>query len=152
MRVETIGDATLKYRHGESHYAWLGDSVSSRGGRTRALRLYPSVGPCTICGFAKAERHHKDGNTANNEASNIEVVCRRCHMNMDGRLQAVQLAAKDRQKLACERAAELRRARTKCLNGHSFAVVGFRLNKKGARICRSCEQEAKRRYLAKGAP
>lgn len=75
-----------KTRAGDKHYAWLGDAVSVRGGRTRALRLFPTIGPCEGCGDVKAERHHKDGNTSNNDASNIAALCRRCHMAIDGRL------------------------------------------------------------------
>ena len=38
---------------------------------------------------ARAERHHIDGNTANNKPGNIAFLCRRCHMREDGRLDAV---------------------------------------------------------------
>ena len=76
----------LHAKTGPNHAGWLGDSVSTRGGRSRALRRYPSVGPCSRCGAGKAERHHKDENTANNEPSNIAILCRRCHMETDGRL------------------------------------------------------------------
>lgn len=74
-------------RKGEAHYAWLGDAVSSKGGRTRAIRAFPSIGPCRSCGAAKTERHHIDGNTANNAEANIATLCRRCHMTIDGRLE-----------------------------------------------------------------
>src|SRR3990167_1452470 len=78
---------TAKLRRvGSAHHSWIGDAVSERGGRSRALRLYPRVGVCTSCGAARAERHHIDGNTANNEPSNIAIICRRCHMQHDGRL------------------------------------------------------------------
>ena len=75
---------------GDLNPNWLGDSVSARGGRTRALRFYRCIGPCIRCGADKAERHHKDGNTANNEPKNIEALCRRCHMKEDGRLDSVR--------------------------------------------------------------
>lgn len=74
-------------RFGHEHHGWAGDSVSEKGGRARALRLYPDVGPCRSCGAARAERHHIDGNTANNDAANIEALCRRCHMEADGRME-----------------------------------------------------------------
>ena len=67
-------------RFGENHHSWIGDSVSTKGGRTRAIRLYPEIGPCSECGTEPAERHHVDGNTANNDPSNIEILCRVCHM------------------------------------------------------------------------
>lgn len=74
---------------GQGHPRWEGDAISEKGGRKRALRMYPVIGPCSKCGAEKAERHHIDANTANNEPSNIEVLCRRCHMETDGRLDAV---------------------------------------------------------------
>lgn len=74
-------------RTGAEHHSWLGDGVSERGGRTRALRTYPDIGSCSKCGAPKAERHHKDQNTANNDPSNIEILCRRCHMQIDGRME-----------------------------------------------------------------
>ena len=77
---------------GEAHYRWHGDSVSVRGGRNRALRAFVGIGPCVRCGAKKAERHHKDGDTANNAADNIEVLCRRCHMAADGRLEMARAA------------------------------------------------------------
>lgn len=75
-------------RSGEKAYQWQGDAVSVRGGRARALRLYRDIGPCVRCGAEPAERHHRDGNTANNAPANIEIICRHCHMEEDGRLEA----------------------------------------------------------------
>lgn len=74
-------------RPGSLSHHWLGDAVSVKGGRTRALRAYKNIGPCVRCGSGKSERHHKDGNTANNASSNIEALCRRCHMEADGRME-----------------------------------------------------------------
>ena len=74
-------------RSGKENHGWLGDRVSEKGGRTRALRLFPKVGPCVLCGAKKSERHHIDGNTANNVPENILILCRRCHMKNDGRLE-----------------------------------------------------------------
>lgn len=74
---------------GELHHSWQGDEVSEKGGRKRALRMYPDVGPCQSCSNPKAERHHIDANTANNDPSNIAILCRRCHMEADGRLARV---------------------------------------------------------------
>lgn len=76
-------------RFGADHHAWLGDSVSERGGRSRALRAYPDPPPCESCGAERAERHHKSGDTSDNSPKNIAFLCRRCHMREDGRLDAV---------------------------------------------------------------
>jgi hypothetical protein len=149
LRPEVV--AARNVRSGADHPDWLGDAVSERGGRTRAERLFPSIGPCVHCGVARAERHHIDGNTANNDATNIEALCRRCHMLKDGRL-AVQIAgARERQKGAMELAAALKRDRIHCVNGHVWATVGWRTTSNGARICKECERGYKARYVAKQA-
>jgi 5-methylcytosine-specific restriction endonuclease McrA len=83
-----------RLRRGADHYAWTGSDATAKAGRHRALRLYPDIGPCIVCGSAKAERHHLDGNTANNEPSNIIIACRKCHMAMDGRLDEFREVAR----------------------------------------------------------
>lgn len=65
---------------GEQNPAWRGDKVAKRSARLRAQRLLRDAGPCVRCGAAKAERHHKDHNPWNNDMSNIEVLCRPCHI------------------------------------------------------------------------
>jgi len=65
---------------------WEGDNALPQSGRGRAERLYPQK-QCEICGFLKAERHHKDNNTKNNNPENIMFLCRKCHMRIDGRLK-----------------------------------------------------------------
>ena len=46
-------------------------------------------------------------------------------------------------------AAAMKRARTHCPSGHEWDAENTRLNKKGARVCRSCTRLAKAKYLAK---
>lgn len=75
---------------GEAHQHWRGDAISKKGGRKRALKMYPAIGPCIRCAAEKAERHHKDGNTVNNAPDNIEALCRRCHMEEDGRMVSLR--------------------------------------------------------------
>jgi len=75
-------------RHGEQHPGWKGDSATCpAAGHRRARVLYPDLGPCERCKLKPAvERHHVDGNTLNNAPNNIQKLCRRCHMIVDGRL------------------------------------------------------------------
>jgi hypothetical protein len=80
-------------RWGPSHHAWKGDKVTPETGRCRANRLYPHPGPCRLCGADKAERHHKNGDTTDNSPENIEFLCRRCHMESDGRLDRFRALA-----------------------------------------------------------
>ncbi len=77
--------AAAKPVRGEQHPCWSGANISPNGGRKRARKIYP-LGDCEICGKPATDRHHADGNTANNAATNVVIVCRRCHMEIDGRL------------------------------------------------------------------
>lgn len=76
-------------KRGADSHRWRGAGVSEKGGRKRALKMYPDA-PCERCGAENSERHHKDANTANNEPENIERLCRRCHMEADGRMDAAR--------------------------------------------------------------
>ena len=58
-------------------------STTFKAGRLRAWKMFPD-GPCFICGLP-GERHHRDGNSLNNNASNVVMLCRRHHMIIDGR-------------------------------------------------------------------
>lgn len=70
---------------GSNHRSWKGDQITVGSGRLRARRQY-AIGPCERCGKPGLDRHHKDGNTKNNDPINVEILCRRCHMEVDGRL------------------------------------------------------------------
>lgn len=80
-----------KHKMSEAHLAeknpmWKGNDVGSAAGSRRA-RTWHLLQPCRIC-RKTAERHHKDSNTLNNEANNIDFLCRKHHMEQDGRLQS----------------------------------------------------------------
>jgi hypothetical protein len=70
---------------------WNPDAKSGTK-RKRARAVVPELGvTCSRCGEAKPlERHHVDGDTGNNDMTNISVLCRRCHMEVDGRLEALR--------------------------------------------------------------
>jgi hypothetical protein len=59
--------------------------------------MYPGAVPCVNCGEEKTDRHHLDGNTANNDPENVITLCRRCHMLVDGRLDDFIKLAKENQ-------------------------------------------------------
>ena len=130
----------------EHHHAWLGNDVSERGGRTRAIRMYPIMPPCVMCGNDKAERHHIDGDTANNDPENILPICRACHMKTDGRYEAFRNMAISRISEVCEAAAEKRLSLTRCSNGHIYDEVNTRIDKHGVRHCRACSRASGKRY------
>lgn len=74
---------------GEDHYAWKGDDAATKTKRDRARVRYPVLGKCEHEGCEKwsTDRHHVDGDTGNNEPDNIRQLCRRHHMEEDGRLE-----------------------------------------------------------------
>lgn len=71
---------------GPAHYAWKGDAARPETKRARAQRKYP-IKDCQECGREATERHHIDDDTGNNDPENIMILCRRCHMKIDGRLE-----------------------------------------------------------------
>jgi len=86
-------------RFGPEHHNWKGDNIVVASGRSRAERKFPSK-PCQICGKGNAERHHKDGDTSNNEPTNVVFLCRKCHMKVDGRYDRFIELAKANQPVA----------------------------------------------------
>ncbi|KKK49301.1 hypothetical protein LCGC14_3136420 [marine sediment metagenome] len=115
--------------YGEQNSNWRGDKATVLSGRDRARRMYPVPKPCTMCG-EKGERHHKDGNTLNNEPINIDWLCRRHHMMADGRSKA-------RNPLTG------RPIKTHCPHGHPYDSLNtyYRRDNLG-RGCRACRIEA----------
>lgn len=74
----------------EKNPRWCGNEVSEEAGRKRARRrISLDKRACSICGSIPVERHHIDGNTLNNHDNNILIVCRKCHMKVDGRLEKI---------------------------------------------------------------
>lgn len=131
-------------RFGKEHHSWKGESVSEKGGRTRALRLFKDIGPCSICGNPKSERHHIDGNTANNYSSNIEITCRKCHMAIDNRLSKFVKMAKETKGIYGRMVAlEKKHQQTHCKRGHKYTGL---VNARGAKICRPCMKINKSNY------
>jgi hypothetical protein len=76
-----------KVFRGEERTDWKGDKAGPSAKRARAQRYYPVLGVCQHCKEVPAvERHHIDENPGNNEPGNILMVCRSCHMQIDGRI------------------------------------------------------------------
>lgn len=66
---------------GERHPRWQGDNATPHSKRGRAREMYDLIGvTCESCGSHPAvERHHIDGNTGNNDRSNVRFLCQNCH-------------------------------------------------------------------------
>jgi transposase-like protein len=119
---------------GSQHPNWKGGKVSPQGGRVRARRIHPLPRTCERCDKPAVERHHKDGDPTNNYRENLAFLCRRCHMEVDGRLEATvaQLEkARDALRLSDAEIAETVRLYR---SGLSLAAIGRQLGVTGEAI------------------
>ena len=73
---------------GEKNHNWKGDKAGKNMGHIRAIKKFPKQ-PCEVCSNDHSERHHIDGNTLNNSPENIKFLCRKHHMELDGRLKQI---------------------------------------------------------------
>jgi hypothetical protein len=113
-------------------------SQSVQSGREFAERWIELPDLCERCHVKKpVDRHHQDGNTQNNSRENILCVCRRCHQDIDGRVDRLIELAKDRRK------------ETHCQRGHPFDEENSYWTKKGGRTCKACRRMAVRKYYKK---
>ncbi len=121
MRKQTKEHIEKRIKRGENHPNWVGDVISEKGGRARALRIYKVIPNCRICNSSRSERHHKDGNTANNSKENMDFLCRRCHMSVDGRIKSSIKRLLSNTAFNVEMSAMEKRARTHCKRGHPLS-------------------------------
>jgi len=84
----SLSEANRPPKLGERNPNWGGDNIKPSSGRDRARIMYPQQ-PCRICG-KPSERHHKDDNPVNNKPSNVDFLCRKHHMEADGRMERRQ--------------------------------------------------------------
>ena len=138
-------------RFGNLNYAWKGNDINDFGARERARRLYPSIGPCVLCGNAKSQRHHKDGNPRNNAPENIIIVCMKCHMKLDGRYErfktmGARVFSEARKALMLKY--ERRRLFPACARGHLWSD-GNAYYWRNQKLCKACRREDKAKRKAK---
>jgi hypothetical protein len=90
-------------------------------GHIVANRRYRMLGTCERCGLVPAtDRHHKSGDTYDNERANVAFLCEPCHAE-----------------------AHRKPPPTHCPQGHDYATHGV-INSQGNRICRVCHNQASR--------
>ena len=137
-----------RIKRGKDHPRWKGDSITEKSGRSRALRLFPIIGPCKSCGSPRSERHHKNGNTRDNRRSNIIPLCRSCHMKIGHpeNMERFRESAKRRIKATTEAAAIEKRSRTICKRGHQLSGDNLYVHPSGRRVCIECRKLHKRNY------
>lgn len=105
-------------------------------GRAAAAHVVKSPLPPCPCGRGITERHHRDGDPTNNDPSNIELLCRLCHMEEDGRLDALV----ERNK---------RRAGTRTTK--PCASCGDEVNPLRKGLCHKCNERERRRRIREAA-
>ncbi len=71
---------------GPDNPQWKGDEATPGTGNKRCRQTF-SLGQCVLCDNSAVDRHHIDGNSLNNEPSNVMILCRHHHMKIDGRLK-----------------------------------------------------------------
>jgi len=73
---------------GENNGMWKGDLAKYKEtARERTQRRFP-LKICERCRTKKGfDRHHIDSNVFNNIKENILILCRSCHMIIDGRME-----------------------------------------------------------------
>lgn len=84
-------------KSGEANPNWNPDSTSVVTHRRRARIMYPIASGelCERCKQQPAvEHHHVDNNPLNNEPSNVQKLCRKCHREVDGRTARMLAAGK----------------------------------------------------------
>ena len=80
--IERISVSHLR----EKNPNWKGKNIIKATGGDRARRWHPNPKSCQLCGNLKTEIHHIDNNPLNNTQQNIMWLCRKHHMEIDGRL------------------------------------------------------------------
>lgn len=66
------------------------EDVTQRRGQQLAHELYPDMDNCEMCDKPAYDIHHKDKNRLNNNRSNVMFLCRKHHMEIDGRLEILK--------------------------------------------------------------
>jgi len=85
MQPNRITHMNMKEHNG----MWKGNDVTLTNGRVRACHWF-GIDKCEICSKPAMDRHHRDGNPINNDSSNIQCLCRSCHMRVDGRMDGLK--------------------------------------------------------------
>ena len=101
----------------------------SATGRAEAQFLY-RLGQCELCDQPAVDRHHLDEDETNNSADNIQRLCRRCHLTVDGRIQVLKDNAA---KANAQRAANSRTKEPQVCTACGETYTGPRLG-----ICNRC--------------
>lgn len=79
------------------HHFWKGNKAGPEAKRQRAVRRI-KMDLCELCGKPGMDRHHFDSDLDNLKFNNIHILCRKCHMKVDGRQQKLRERIKIYQK------------------------------------------------------
>jgi len=103
VQIRNYHQINIKEKNGN----WKGNNTTGDIARYRAVRWY-KLEKCGNCNEEAIDRHHIDGNLYNNERSNIKMLCRRCHMIIDGRFEKLINTAKSQSKITYKEVIEIR--------------------------------------------
>jgi len=87
--TEETREKISKAQRGEKHYNWKGDKVSYRTLHNWIVKNYGKTNRCEICDGRKAKMfdwHNLSGNYKR-ERDDWQMLCRSCHMKIDGRTE-----------------------------------------------------------------
>ena len=115
----------------EAHHAGRSMPAAQAGAQARSTPSSGTARGAAAC--RRVERHHRDGDQHNNERANVALLCRRCHMVVDGRLERAvrNLVPKTRP--------------THCPQGHEYTPENTYTHPQGWRACRACLRAHDRR-------
>ena len=90
-RWQKWGDTSAVHTNrAERNGRWEGDRATDNSARERCQRRFPlTLCEHEGCTAPATDRHHVDGKPHNNAAVNVRLLCRRHHMEEDGRLASL---------------------------------------------------------------
>jgi hypothetical protein len=86
----TCEDFRLSPPRGYLCHNWKGELASESSKRQRGRRKYKIKDKCERCGRKAKDVWHKNNNLDDNSEENLQSLCRRCRMELDGTLDSIK--------------------------------------------------------------
>lgn len=83
-------DFRLSTPRGEACHNWKGDNASKASKRQRSRRKYKLKDKCERCRRKAKDVFHMNGCLDDNSHDNLQSLCRRCRMELDGTLDVIK--------------------------------------------------------------
>jgi hypothetical protein len=91
----TCQDFRLSSPRGELCHNWKGEAASETSKRQRGRRKYKLKNNCERCGRKARDVWHENRDLSDNSDGNLQSLCRRCRMELDGTLDIIKHWNKD---------------------------------------------------------